>query len=397
MRNVAPNDAMVKRGAGALAVPREPIAEVERLQEEFERLSASCNLLCPVAAIDSIPAMHAISLRAVMVDGATNQYGQGPEVYKDSRFCQQDEVALGGVALQKLMAAAGVSVVGKRRLDDRSDPFYCDMEVTLAVREYDGTYRQWSAGKEVDLRNGAPETQKPERVQVNNRWEKTGKMVSIEPSALADKRRHIQSLAETKATYRALRKLLQVKQKYTRAELAKPFVIPKLVPRLDASDPDQKQALIAMATGADVRLFGGGATQQSEGRLLRDVTPHSGGDAAPALPEAEGEPAPSAETPAPASQPEPIDIDDFELVEPPRNVCTCPCGCQGEITADVAAITKERVGAPRCGECFPGKRFSLARHEHMPTMGYPDKPGMTPQDAEAARVRASGAQKGGRR
>jgi hypothetical protein len=386
MSSVAP---IVKRDGGNLALPSSPLSKIEALRETFARLEQQCNLIAPVASIDSIPAMHAISLRAVKIDANTNTYGQGPEVYRDGRFCQGDEVALGGVALQKIMAAAGVQVVSRVRVDDRSDPNYCDMEITLAVRDYDGTFRQVVAGKEVDLRDGAPETMKPEK---DSRGSKTGGLIPLEQAALGDKRRHIQSLAESKALYRALRKILQLRQKYTRAELARPFVIPKLVPNLDPNDPDQKRALIAMATGAETRLFGqqpmvdsARSLPMGETTTTRDVTPHSAtGDAARALPAQ----APLEEA-APEQQPAQADDDmgDFDVhasaTSAAIHVCTCACGggCQAEISAAVAEVTTERVGAPRCRSCFPGKGFDQQRHSGMATLGLPKFPRMTPADA----------------
>ncbi len=386
MASVAPNTSMVKREGD---LPETPFVQIQELRETFAKLEREVNLVAPVATIDSIPAMHAISLRAVKIDASTNQYGQGPEVYRDGRFCQGDEVALGGVALQKIMAAAGVQVLARTRVDDRSDPNYCDMEITLAVRDYDGTFRQVVAGKEVDLRDGSPETVKPEK---DAGGRKTGRVVPLDASALGDKRRHIQSLAETKAMYRALRKILQLRQKYTRAELERPFVIPKLVPNLDPGDPDQKRALIAMATGAETRLFGhqplidsARALPMGETTTTRDITPHSAsGDAARGLPLPPPSEDRAAETPpAPAD-----DMSDFEAPEPPAapqvmHVCTCACGggCQAEISAEVAEVTVDRVGAPRCSACYPGKRFALKRHAGMATLGLPKFPKMTPADA----------------
>jgi hypothetical protein len=147
-------------------------------------------------------------------------------------------VALGKNALAKLMAAAGVQVVSKQRLDDRSDPSYCELEVALALRDFDGSHRQVIATKEMDLRPGAPETMKPEKDTQGN---KTGRLVPYEASALADKRRHIQSHAETKAIERGLRLLFALPQKFKRAQLEKPFVVPKLV-ALDPTDPETKTA-----------------------------------------------------------------------------------------------------------------------------------------------------------
>ncbi len=383
--NVSPTSSTIAKVQVAEIVPHKPITEIEELTAAWRSLEGQANLVSPVASFSSIPELHGVSLRAVIIDPATNKYGQGPEVYRDARFCEDDEVALGGVGLQKISAAAGVQFLSQRRLDDRSDPYYCEVEVTLGVRDFDGMWRQVIKTRAVDLRDGAPETLKPEKLEKpGGRWEKTGKMVSIDPSALADRRRHIQSLAETKAFHRALRTILTLKQKYTKAELAKPFVVPKLVAALDSSDPEQKRALIDMALGREAALYGPGYGGNEPTRILKDVTP---------APTHRRDVASSAASPDPQQiNVEKVDVDngasDFELVDLPEPgpvaLCDCPCGDQAEIAEEVARLTTERCGAPRCRECFPGKGFSLERHRNLRDLRLPKHPGLTAEQIVTA-------------
>jgi hypothetical protein len=251
------------------------------------------------------------------------------------------------------------------------------MEITIGMRDFDGTQRQVIKAKEMDLREGAPETLKPEK---DGSGKKTGRMVAYEASALADKRRHIQSHAETKAFYRALRTILSIKQKYTLKELERPFVVPKLVPALDPNDPDQKRALIGMAVGGEAALFG--QRRQLEAgsvppdvRMLKDVTPGpTNGNAAP-LPKGASAAA------AAEDEDQGDDADDFELPDqlgetdaPPKFVCECPCGDQVGLPEEVAKITKERVGASRCKACYPGAGFDFEKHKDLRTLGLPAFP-----------------------
>jgi hypothetical protein len=319
----------------------------------------------------------------VVIDSSVDNYGNGPEVYRDNRFCQKNERALGGVALQKIAAAAGVQIVERKRLDDRSEPYYCEVEITLSVRDYDGMVRTVTKAREIDLRDGAPEAMKPEKKKGPNDdyAKKTGRLVPLDPSALADRRRHIQSLAETKAFHRALRSILQIKQKYTVEELSKPFAVPKLVPALDPSDPDQKRALIASALGRECDLFGpnGGST---EFREMKDVK-------ATVLPPADE---PPAETPSAKNEPvqqefdpndfEPMDVEDED--DPPQAVCTCPCGCQAELDERVAAIGIEKIGTPRCRSCYPAKQFDVEKHKDVENLEIPKQPDMTTTKLAAA-------------
>jgi hypothetical protein len=373
MSNAAPSKALVK----VTEIPTHPLARVEELRAAFEGLRDRFNILCPVAQVDHLMPLHQASLRAVMIDTTVDGYGNGPEVYRDPRFCAKDEVALGKNALAKLMAAAGVQVVSKQRLDDRSDPNYCELEVALAVRDFDGSHRQVIATKEMDLRPGAPETMKPEKDSQGN---KTGRLVPYEDTALADKRRHIQSHAETKAIERGLRLLFALRQKYKLADLARPFVVPKLVPALDPNDPETKTALIHHALAGETALFG--APRSLPTRTLREVPPPAEARSAATAPAVEPE---TAALDAEEASPEDFEVPDLTPAEP--IVCACPCGDQVEISEAVAAATTEKVGAPRCAACFPGKRFDYERHKDLRTLGLPKHPKLTAADVRAALAR----------
>jgi hypothetical protein len=282
------------------------------------------------------------------------------------------------------MAAAGVQIVSKQRLDDRSDPNYCEIEVALAVRDFDGSHRQVIATKEFDLRPGAPETMKPEK---DAEGKKTGRLASYQDSALADKRRHLQSHAETKAIERGLRLLFALRQKYKLSELAKPFVVPKLVPALDPTDPETKTALIHHALAGETALFG--APRALPARTLREVperTARESHDLGPMSPLDVGE-TPS-EPEAPADDPADFEAPDLTMPTEPI-VCLCPCGDQAEVTEAVAVATIEKVGAARCAACFPGKRFDFERHKDLPTLGLPRHPKLTAADVKAALARGA--------
>jgi len=371
--------------AVAAGLPTQPVGSVEQLRAAFEALSASANVICPIAAVDHIMPMHQISLRAVVVDPTVDSYGAGPECYRDPRFCKGDEVALGKNALSKIMAAGGVQIVDKRRLDDRSDPHYCEIEVVLGVRDFDGTPRQVIATKEMDLRSGAPETMKPEK---DSQGGKTGRLVPYEDTALADKRRHIQSHAETKAIERGIRLLFSLRQKYSAKDLAKPFIVPKLVPALDPEDPDQKAALIRIVEGSSGALYGRppqeaykdrlrGALKSAvdrelpEARVLVDATPER------------------ALSPAEQLGDDGLDFDEPPAAAAPVHICGCPCSCQAEITAEIAKLTIDRTGSPRCGACFPGRLFSYEPHKHLATLQLRQYPAMTPAMAEEQRKRST--------
>lgn len=373
--------ALAKATPGA-GLPDKPLAKIEDLRDAFADLKTRANIVSPIASVDHIMPMHQISLRAVLIDPKVDQYGAGPECYRDPRFCKGDEVALGKNALSKLMAAAGVQVMQKTRLDDRSDPNYCEIEVVLAVRDYDGTYRQVVATKEMDLRPGAPETMKPEK---DGTGRKTGKLVPFEDTAIADKRRHIQSHAETKAIERGLRLLFSLKQKYTLAELEKPFVVPKLVANLDPDDPETKTALIHHALGGEAALYG--QPRGAHGtRVMRAIEAHGRANdpSFRALPPADPDPVPDGVDPETGEVVEET-VEDFDAPPPapaavPIVVCECPCGCQAEVSEATAKATKERKGTVRCRACWPGSGFDFARHKDLKDLAFPGMQ-LTPEAA----------------
>lgn len=339
----------------------QPAKSIEELKVTLARLQASdVNILSPVASVDHIKALHAVSLRAVVIDPTITdpKNGQGPECYR-GKFCQGDEVALGGVAINKLMAAAGAQVISKRRLDDRGDANYCEIEVYVGVRDFDGTPRQAVGTKEIDLRDGSAAAQEGTRTGM-----------------LGFYRQHIQSTCETKAIYRALRKLFALRQKYSAKELGRPWIVPKLVVTWDMTDPDQKRAAIDEARLGERALYGAVVPVEDEPRLLKDVTPAreleagSNGTA----------PAAAATTPV-APKPAAVEAspDDFELLEPPAApiVCTCPCGDQHEVSPEVAKLTTDAVGAIRCRACFPGRGFDYNAHKDIKSLNLPKKPNLT--------------------
>lgn len=241
------------------ALPSAPLASIRELRAKMREFAEVANVLTPTALVDHIMPLHRVSFAAVVIDPTVDKDGTGAEVYRDRRFCADDERALGKLGIQKLMRAAGIQTVRRTRLDDRSDPGYCEIEIEIEFQDFDGRKQRLIAAKELDLRDGSPATLKPEWRQDNGRNVKTGNLVGLDPTAIADKRRHIAQLCETMALERAGRAALGLKQKYTVAELEKPFVIPRLVPDLDPTNPRHEAALIESALGIKSQLYGGPA------------------------------------------------------------------------------------------------------------------------------------------
>lgn len=336
------------RPAAALALPASPVAKIEELRANLERLATQANLVTPIASLDYIPQMHRVSFRVVVIDATLRSvkrgdktYEVGTDTYRDPKFCEPNERALTKTGVLKIFRAAGIDVVESRRVDDRSDGLMVAWRVVIDVPELDGRLTRYVGTKELDFRPGSPS------------------IARMSEAARVQAASVILENAETKAMLRAARAALQLRQKYTLEELAKPFVIPMLVPDLDASDPEIKRMIAAKALRLENVLYGHDSkpdrviTIDAE-TVPEDVDPVTGEDLSGA----------AAANAAAAGAGD--DLSDLDT--PPANpdpACSCPCGCMVPVSRERAAVTLERRHRVRCAECYPGKLFNEDRHKSL--------------------------------
>lgn len=434
---------MVRRDEAVQLINR-PVRDIQQFHAQVLELKKAFTVLTPVARVDSLPPMAKISFRLVDLD---LRPGVG-DLYDDPRFCEKGEGAFGKTALLKIMAAAGAQQLGSDRVDDGSLEYYWRWRVHVAVLDYDGTWRQVSAAKELDLRDGAPETLKPER---DEQRRKTGRLVPLDATALAERRRHGAANCETKALLRALRELFALPHKVRLADLqARPIVIPKLVADLDPTDPDVKRELIQARLYGERQLHGprpgeGSRTdvrgalrrhvERTEGRpvYLEDDDDDNPGDvhtertacflhgfyegeqcqgcveeaAARAAAEtsktsdtyqtppvaAHGPQAVKApqttQAPAPNQDAPPPPLNPPEVLDEFR--CGCPCDHRVEVTPELRKKSIDRIKVIRCADCYPDSGFDQKRHAKVENLGIPDYPNLTP--AKVAELNARRAQR----
>lgn len=214
----------------AIDLPSRPLAKVEEVREVVERISSQCNLLMPLSFHDYIPPMHRVSTRMISIGDS--------DTYADSKFCSGGERAIGKTGLMKIIRAGGGSVLFSRRSDDRSDPHYCEWSVMVRVKEMDGQLTDIPGSREIDLRDGSTIAAR------------------MSPKELGNARAHILANAETKALNRAIRAMFAIRQKYSSADLLKPFVTFALVPDFPMDDPDVKRMVVASMLHAESALYG---------------------------------------------------------------------------------------------------------------------------------------------
>jgi hypothetical protein len=286
---------------------------LQALHQQFD--AGRFNLLAPKIHVGQLPAGTQLAVREVRVDVDPNN----KEVYPTDG----GNLGLGKVALNKIAAAAGVSWVSSERTDDRRHPHYCEFTVHGRVTDFDGTVRDVYGSKTYDLRDDAGDGEPGKDVP------------GMSDRQLAQARKFVTEHCETKAKLRAIAEILAVKRSYSKAELAKPFIVPKLVP--DTSNPMAQQMVLAQMTGAMQALYGGAkqagpvidATLEPQQTAPVEPSPEPAGDEggadAPAAPPSEPNEAPSAP----------------DASEPPHDPAT------GEVRAakPTAEEIKQRTGA----------------------------------------------------
>lgn len=201
----------------------------------FELNKGSFHLITPSTVVQSIPEGCEVAISTIQIDPNPDN----GEVYKQKK----GKLALTGTSLAKVSAAAGVSWDPRqcRRIDDRSDPRYVEYTAVGGWRLFDGVFIVEQGTRAADLRDGSDEISEMSAEQV------------------AQQRRFILPLAESKAKNRVIRRL-GVKSGYTTEELARPFAVARLMWTGRTDDPELRREFARMtaermnASGAE--LFG---------------------------------------------------------------------------------------------------------------------------------------------
>jgi hypothetical protein len=195
------------------------------------------HILSPVVDVGALPPQWSLVASLVLV----NPDPAAGEVYQDRLFCGDDEVALAKVAIRKILTAGGISV-DTDRVDSGHVPHYWAFKATLSFTGLDGREKTHSESADDDMRDGAEAV-----TRMVNAAKRKGKSADAQVAAA---RLHGYRRCESRAIHAAARGKFGLKQKYTKAELARPFVIFNLVFQPDMTDPQQKAAVLAANLGA---------------------------------------------------------------------------------------------------------------------------------------------------
>ena len=240
-------------------------------------LQGSANLVSPIFAVDQVPEGAKLSVRMVRVR---------PD--RDCYPVASGKKALLKTALDIIAGAAQIDWAFSGQVDDWNNPHFVKYHAVAIVRNPDGTLRRLPGTKVVDLRKTA---------------EFTGEdAAGMSDRELAMARKHIHSLAESKAMNRAIRKL-GIPQAMTEEQAAQPWIVVALVP--DMSHPEMRKAMIESMAPSRALLYGHTQTE----------APH----ALPAEIEAGEDTGEVIETPAAPSVPAEPEL-------PPEEPAAPPCG-----------------------------------------------------------------------
>jgi len=147
--------------------------------------------------------------------------------------------ALKASALERIGRAAGIDWAYCVRVDDQRTLHYCRFEAVGRVRQFDGTWKNLEPrGKTIDLREGVA---------------KVGP--GMTEARLAQQRRDIVELTETKACLRVIRQLLP--QVFDADELRqKPFLVARVLATGRVADPKLRAELTRMRFAAEFAPMG---------------------------------------------------------------------------------------------------------------------------------------------
>lgn len=234
------------------------------------------NLLLPVTTLrQQLGPWHELRVTEVKV----NPDPSAGEVFKVGAVEKQvgdkrqwvDVYALGRAALDRIAAAAGIiwdfRGSGPELLTDRKVIY----RMVGAVRLPDGTWQPIAERKLIDLDVVEEEVRERQRKRGEEKaqeYRASGGEKGVSPdivdqwveqqvrSEMLQRRKSVLQLAETGARLRCIRALLAVKSHYTREELAKPFVVPRIDFSPDYNDPEVRRIILQHGLQATSRLFG---------------------------------------------------------------------------------------------------------------------------------------------
>lgn len=224
----------------------------ERATLALRTAAETANLVAPVTSLDApLPEGFAVALTQVLIS---------TDPKAGDCYQMAGNWALGRPALEKIASAAGIQWDPQmsRRLDDGRDAHYCAFLAVGRYSLFDGRDQLVSASKEMDLRDGS--------AQCESIFSDARGGPDAAQKTLRQMRASILRHAESKARCAAVRSL-GLRGAYTTEQLAKPFVVARLVFTGQTADPVLRREFALMraraALGASTSMYGAPASQEA--------------------------------------------------------------------------------------------------------------------------------------
>lgn len=322
------------------------------------------NMLVPTTSLQQVSPWHAARVSMVQA----NPDPDSGDVFKVGSKKENgkwfDILSPAKPLLMKIAAAAGIVWNWKDSGPVAVEKRYVCYKAVGAMRLPDGTWQPFMATKEIDLDVIEDETydsniEKAEGYAADPKKRNYLKGLSPEEWARKQTRSHMiqwrknkMMRAETGAMLRVIRAALGMKSQYTKEELKKPFVVPRIDFSPDYSDPDVRQMLLQNGATAMAGLFGqsapgGQPAFETQGTDRPAIEAPDFEDDVPF--EAEGVPFEE-----PEEEPDTNPIPAPEPPEPGADGGEVPCVCSecGTVVSDkVFSFSVKKYGMPLCYTC----------------------------------------------
>jgi hypothetical protein len=223
------------------------------------------NVLLPSQSIQQFGHFHEPSVEVVQLDasqGSGDVYVQTWKKDERGEYTIPKDFSLAKPALLKLATCAGIvwDMINTKRVDDGHDRNYVCYQAVGSLQRSDGRWIPLKNMYEVDI-----EVIREELVDQYTKkckgWNQTEEYKAdwIKESVRRDvlkKRKHKLRLAESGAMMAVIRSLLAIKSHYTKEELEKPFVVPRVVFNPDTEDPEIRKAILTEGKAAMRSAYG---------------------------------------------------------------------------------------------------------------------------------------------
>ncbi|WP_288959433.1 hypothetical protein [uncultured Aminobacterium sp.] len=226
------------------------------------------NMLVPTTSLQQVSPWHAARVSMVQANPAPDSGDVFKVGTRNENGKWVDILSPAKPLLMKIAAAAGIVWNWKDSGPVAVEKRYVCYKAVGAMRLPDGTWQPFMATKEIDLDVIEDETydsniNKAEGYAADPKKRDYLKGLSPEEWAKKQTRTHMiqwrknkMMRAETGAMLRVIRAALGMKSQYTKEELKKPFVVPRIDFSPDYSDPEVRQVLLQNGATAMAGLFG---------------------------------------------------------------------------------------------------------------------------------------------